>query len=62
MWVGYSWLGGQDRLRIVPLTVSRVGRSYENFPNGFELHLIPGVLDVRGQPAGRAHPGVPSLP
>jgi len=28
-------------LRIVPLTVPRVGRSYEHFPDGFELHLLP---------------------
>ena len=27
-------------LRIVPLTVARVGRSYEHFPDGFELHLL----------------------
>ena len=27
-------------LRIVPLTVPRVGRSYEHFPDGFELHLL----------------------
>ena len=26
-------------LRIVPHTVPRVGRSYEHFPDGFELHL-----------------------
>jgi hypothetical protein len=28
-------------LRIVPHTVPRVGRSYEHFPDGFELHLLP---------------------
>ena len=28
-------------LRIVPRTVPRVGRSYEHFPDGFELHLLP---------------------
>jgi len=27
-------------LRIVPHTVPRVGRSYEHFPEGFELHLL----------------------
>ena len=27
-------------LRIVPHTVPRVGRSYEHFPDGFELHLL----------------------
>jgi len=27
-------------LRIVPHTVPRVGRSYEHFPGGFELHLL----------------------
>ena len=27
-------------LRIVPQTVPRVGRSYEHFPDGFELHLL----------------------
>ena len=26
-------------LRIVPHTVPRVGRSYEHFPDGFDLHL-----------------------
>ena len=26
-------------LRIVPHIVSRVGRSYQHFPDGFELHL-----------------------
>jgi hypothetical protein len=29
-------------LRIVPPTVPRVGRSDEHFPDGFELHLLPG--------------------
>ena len=28
-------------LRTVPHTVPRVGRSYEHFPDGFELHLLP---------------------
>ena len=28
-------------LRIVPHTVPRVGRAYERFPDGFELHLLP---------------------
>ena len=27
-------------LRIVPHTAPRVGRSYEHFPDGFELHLL----------------------
>ena len=27
-------------LRIVPHTVPRFGRSYEHFPDGFELHLL----------------------
>jgi len=27
-------------LRIVPHTVARVGRSYEHFPDGFELYLL----------------------
>ena len=27
-------------LRIVPHNVPRVGRSYEHFPDGFELHLL----------------------
>ena len=31
-------------LRIVPHTVPRVGRSYEHFPDGFELHLLPSLL------------------
>ena len=30
-------------LRIVPHTVPRVGRSYEHFPDGFELHLLRRV-------------------
>ena len=29
-------------LRIVPHTVPRVGRSYEHFPDGFELQLLRG--------------------
>jgi len=28
-------------LRIVPHTVPRVGRLYEHFPDGFEVHLLP---------------------
>ena len=32
-------------LRIVPHTVPRVGRSYEHFPDGFELHLLLCVGD-----------------
>ena len=30
-------------LHIVPHTVPRVGRSYEHFPDGFELHLLPSL-------------------
>ena len=30
-------------LRIAPHTVPRVGRSYEHFPDGFELQLLPCV-------------------
>ena len=33
-------------LRIVPHTVPRVGRSYEHFPDGFELHLLPLTLNL----------------
>ena len=29
--------------RIEPHTVPRVGRSYEHFSDGFELHLLPTV-------------------
>jgi hypothetical protein len=28
-------------LHIVPHNVPRFGRSYEHFPDGFELHLLP---------------------
>ena len=31
-------------LRIVQHTVPRVGRSYEHFPDGFKLHLLPCTL------------------
>ena len=31
-------------LRIVPHTVPRVGRSYEHFSDGVELHLLPPAL------------------
>ena len=41
-------------LRIVPHTVPRVGRSYEHFPDGFELHLLP-VSGRGGAPASGAH-------
>jgi hypothetical protein len=30
-------------LRIVPYTVARVGRSYEHFLDGFELHLLQAL-------------------
>jgi len=33
-------------LRIVPHTVPRVGRSYEHFPDGFELHLLRPVAGL----------------
>ena len=39
-------------LRIVPHTVPRVGRSYEHFPDGFELHLLPdGLQASSGDPS-----------
>jgi hypothetical protein len=34
-------------LRIVPHNVPRVGRSYEHFPDGFELHLLQGLSNCR---------------
>jgi len=34
-------------LRIVPHTVPCVSRSYEHFPDGFELHLLPHGADLR---------------
>ena len=37
-------------LRIVPHTVPRVGRSYEHFPDGFELHLLPLRMHLRVRP------------
>ena len=37
-------------LRIVPHTVPRVGRSYEHFPYGFELHLLIQVFDHEPRP------------
>jgi hypothetical protein len=43
-------------LRIVPHTVPRVGRSYEHFPDGFELHLLP--LCSRGTHRGALERGV----
>jgi hypothetical protein len=33
-------------LRIVLHTVPRVGRSYEHFPDGFELHLLLPPIHV----------------
>jgi len=30
-------------LCIVPHTVPRVGRLYEHFPDGFEIHFLPTV-------------------
>ena len=50
-------------LRIVPHAVPRAGRSYEHFPDGFELHLLrlgtverAKRLDAVGQ--GKEAPGV----
>ena len=40
-------------LRIVPHAVPRVGRSYEHFPDGFELHL-PHPLQYGDTPMHRA--------
>ena len=37
-------------LRVVPRTVSRVGRSYEHFPDGFELHLLLAGAQQGGAP------------
>ena len=45
-------------LRIVPHTVPRVGRSYEHFPDGFELHLLQVAKTGGGcnpPAAGRRH-------
>ena len=39
-------------LRIVPHTVPRVGRSYEHFPDGFELHLLTQADNVSAEAAG----------
>ena len=36
-------------LRIVPHTVPCVGRSYEHFPDGFELHLLQEMDDEEDQ-------------
>ena len=42
-------------LRIVPHTVPRVGRSYEHFPDGFELHLLlTGGRRCRGRDVPQA--------
>jgi len=38
-------------LSIVPHTVPCVGRSYEHFPDGFELHLLQ--IDGRGSQVGQ---------
>ena len=37
-------------LRIVPHTAPRVGLSYEHFPDGFELHLLPSRSQLRASP------------
>ena len=34
---------GRAALRIVLVTVPRVNRSCENFPDGFDLHLLPSL-------------------
>ena len=39
-------------LRIVPHTVPRVGRSYEHFPDGFELHLLQPCVQSAGRMKG----------
>ena len=39
-------------LRIVPHTAPRVGRSYEHFPDGFELHLLRVASRVVPDPLG----------
>ena len=48
-------------LRIVPHTVPRVGRSYEHFPDGFELHLLPGTAKAKAMMA-KAKMFVPARP
>jgi len=44
-------------LRMVPHTVPCVGRSYEHFPDGFELHLLP----FRCTTCGKAFPALSKL-
>ena len=46
-------------LRIVPHTVPRVGRSYEHFPDGFELHLLLLLKRFRMVPV--CHKGAPLI-
>jgi len=47
-------------LRIVPRTVPRVGRSYEHFPDGFELHLLRHFSKGRtGVPRSKENPPPP---
>ena len=41
-------LPNNQRQRIVPHTVPGVGRQYEHFPDGFELHLLNLMLDLVG--------------
>ena len=43
-------------LSIVPHTVPRVGRSYEHFPDGSELHLLRGFVQ-KYYPDRAADPG-----
>ena len=38
---------GCASLRIVLVTVPRVSRSCENFPDGFDLHLLPPPLNLQ---------------
>ena len=44
-------------LRIVPHTVPHVGRSYEHFPDGFELHLLRagGLGELGPRPDAEQH-------
>ena len=49
-------------LRIVPHTVPRVGRSYEHFPDGFELHLLPEPKEPQGYTRGSRAPQAESGP
>jgi len=48
-------------LRIVPHTVPRVGRSYEHFPDGFELHLLQASNTPLHWAAGRGRADVVAM-